>query len=332
MRSRLLTIYSEEEFKEQLNESSHQCFKDNESSHSISSNSTSLSDTEKEDEYNEINNINRCYNQNVLDEELTTKLIKQIILKKQCVLFSKTRRDSVNKNVDFRQLIHCAIENNIETNAKNNTLSLCGINIFLSSNIECIDINLKNKFVNELMLFADAGKKRRNSRSRRCINIKQKALNQPFSIHSNQVIVENKLVKLRLFDVCNFSEVLPVYAVLSQVLIFLFSGGDEEKCVELLKTYTQNSSYSNKLIIVIESDPFTDEIKNFCQNNFIKYYDHIPNPKNILHNVLFLKKQLRIKNKNTEVTQNEIDALKQGMDYHIDESFEEHYKEKNYSF
>lgn len=334
MRTRFITIYSEEDFNAKLTHPQidqvdihNSPMKLSElgrlSLNSFSSSSTSDIENKEEKANNFVSLLNDDYKKNVSiskalfgskTEEEICKYFKEIIQNRKSIFFNKkNRRTSYDINetkntIKFRDIVHFIIENNLNDFLCKNIQSLSVINICLISHIETIDMNIKNKFLLSLM----------NEKK-----VQVKSAKDKFKIMQKQIIdrSDNKLTSIKVFDMCNMKKRLNVYPDLSQVIILFFSGQDENDCIDTIKYYSNKSKY----IIVIENEPFEETISDYCKTNNLIYYD---DPKEaatlLIERVMFLKKSIcnsihlieeNFDEEQTESNEVEFDCLQRGMSY-----------------
>lgn len=339
MRTRFLTIYSEEDFNDQLNHpQTEQVVVDIHNSpmklseigrlslNSFSSSSTSDIENKEEKAFNFVSLLNDDYKKNVSvsrtlfgsqTEEEICKYFKEIIKNRKSIFFNKKNRktsydiNETKNKIKFRDIVHFVIENNLNDFLCKNIQSLSVINICLISHIETIDMNVKNKFLLSIL----------NEKK-----VQVKSTKDNFKIMQKQIIdhSDNKLTSIKVFDMCNMEKGLNVYPDLSQVIILFFSGQDENDCINTIKYYKNKSKY----VIVVENDPIEDTISDYCRDNSIVYYDDPKDASKLLiDRVMFLKKSTCNTHSihlieesideelTTESNEDEFDCLQRGMSY-----------------
>lgn len=351
MRTRLYTIYSEEEFNEQLMNnhiSNSETFQSSKtlserstlSFNSLSSYSNSECDSKEEQMNNFIDLLNKNYQKNIsinntfksngpITEQEICKYLKEIVKNQKIIFFHhKNRKNSYdfqekNNKIKFRDIVHFIKNNNLNDILENNIKSLSFLNICCISNIEIIDINIKNKFIYSLLKEKQTNK--RNSKEK--INILQKQI-----LDKN----DNKLTTVKIFDICNMEKFLNIYSILSTIIILFFSGGEQEKSLEMIKFYNKLGKY----LIVVENDPEDFIVEEFCQKNKILYFDNSAKASsNLLDKIIFLKKNISISPENEKEEyddyqmenddEEEVDFLQSRMPYSISTFISNDEKEKN---
>ena len=352
MRTRLYTIYSEEEFNEQLmnnrisNSETLQISKTLSERSTLSFNSlSSFSDSECESKEEQMNNfialLNKNYQENIFinntfqskgssTEQEICKYLKEIVKNQKIIIFHpKNRKNSYDlqektNKIKFRNIVHFIMNNNLNDLLQNNIKSLSFLNICCISNIEIIDINIKNKFIYSLL----NEKQNHKSNTKDQINIFQKQI-----LDKN----DNKLTTIKIFDICNMEKSLNIYSDLSIVIILFFSGGEQEKSLEMIKFYNKPGKY----LIIVENDPEDFMVEEFCKKSKILYFDNSAKASsNLLDKIIFLKKNILIdpenekedydyqmENENEE--EGEVDFLQSGMHYSISTFISDEEKEKH---
>ena len=149
MRSRSISIYSQEDYERQmLSYIKNEIAKSNSTS-SNSDTSDSEDETNSEEEVNKmISALNQCYkiNKNICNDELSSrsesiiaKCIKEIILNKKCMLFNRGKRiksfdvNDINQRIKFRNLMSILRERKICDVYTKNIISLSYLNILIVS-------------------------------------------------------------------------------------------------------------------------------------------------------------------------------------------------------
>ena len=260
MRNRLITIYSEEDFKEQV-KSEQDSTQINSTFYAIRNKGATIINIDKIAS-NEgkllsfINELNINYSKNILVKAETSieicSFLKDIILNEQALFYNRKSRKKIHTHhahsLSYREVINCIIENDLNTVIQKNTSPLYTLTISLISYIDLIDFHTKNK-----ILYHFLEKEKHLSKASSYTTMHK------FQIFKSNIIdpFDNKLTCIKLFDFCNMdSSILNVYIQLSQIVVFIFSGGNEEESIDVINQYTPE----NKSLIVIELDPCRDEL------------------------------------------------------------------------
>lgn len=316
MRSRSISIYSQEDYERQmLSYIKNEIAKSNSTS-SNSDTSDSEDETNSEEEVNKmISVLNQCYktNKNICNDELSArseciiaKCIKEIILNKKCMLFNRGKRiksfdiNDINQRIKFRNLMSILRERKICDVYTKNIISLSYLNILIVSNF---DSNLKLSF---------SHKNKVNSFSYTKCN------SFPLNIYTKQISFNNNLLTIKIFDIDASSlELFSIYQSLSNVIILCLSGSHSSDSINFLKIVNNNTS---QLISVIEHNATSPEIKSYCEDHNYLYCtcdDLSSLNENLCMNYLLKTKYtMRLKDYVDEEDDNS-DCLQQGMKYNL---------------
>ena len=296
MRNRLITIYSEEDFEEQM-KSEEGSTQINSTFYAIRNKGAAIINIDKIESNEEkllafINELNINYSKNISVNAETgieiCSFLKDIILNEQALFYNRKSRKKVHTHhhhthsLSYREVINCIIENELNTVIQNNTSPLYTLTITLISYIDVIDLHTKNK-----ILYHFLDKEEHLSKAMSCSG------SHKFQIFKSNVIdpFDNKLTCIKLFDFCNMdSSILTVYIQLSQIVVFIFSGGSEDEAIKVINQYTPE----NKSLIVIELDPCSNLLEMFCKENNFAYFDNAASAMKyqIISKLFFLKKNI----------------------------------------
>lgn len=314
MRSRSISIYSQEDYERQmLSYIKNEIAKSNSTS-SNSDTSDSEDETNSEEEVNKmIAVLNQCYktNKNICKDEfnsrsdiIITKCIKEIILSKKCILFNRGKRiksfdiNDINQRIKFRNLINIIRERKLCECYTKNIISLSYLNILIVSNF---DSNLKLNF---------AHKNKSNSFSYTKCN------QFPVNIYTKQISFNTNLLTIKIFDIDASLDLFSVYQSISNVIILCLSG---DKSNDSLK-FLQRISNSSQLISIIEHNAKGKNIKSYCEDHNYLYCtcdDLTSLNENLFSNYLLKIKYIMSLKDYVDEGEEENDCLQQGMKYNL---------------
>ena len=357
MRNRLITIYSEDDFNEQM-KSEKDPKQINSTFYAIRNKGTAIINIDKIASNEEkllsfINELNINYSKNILVKAETSieicSFLKDIILNEQALFYNRRSRKKIHTHhhahsLSYREVINCIIENDLNSVIQKNTSPLYTLTISLISYIDLIDFHTKNKILYHFLEKEDQLSKASSSYSTM----------HKFQIFKSNIIdpFDNKLTCIKVFDFCNMdSTILNIYIQLSQIVVFIFSGGNEEESISVINQYTPE----NKSLIVIELDPCSDVLEMFCKENNFAYFNNAASAMKyqIISKLFFLKKNI---SKNSQYNNEEdnsdasssssysssqsndsdgedvVDNLSRGMEYYCIDSFKEDSNTNNNNF
>ena len=315
MRSRSISIYSQEDYERQmLSYIKNEIAKSNSTS-SNSDTSDSEDETNSEEEVNKmISALNQCYkiNKNICNDELSSrsesiiaKCIKEIILNKKCMLFNRGKRiksfdvNDINQRIKFRNLMSILRERKICDVYTKNIISLSYLNILIVSNF---DSNLKLNF---------SHKNKINSFSYTKCN------SFPLNIYTKQIAFNNNLLTIKIFDIDFSLELFSIYQSLSNVIILCLSGSHSSDSLKFLKIVNNNTS---QLISVIEHNATSPEIKSYCEDHNYLYCtcdDLTSLNENLFMNYLLKIKYTMSLKDYIDEEDDDSDCLQQGTKYNL---------------
>lgn len=271
----------------------------------------------------------------------TINSLKDIEIKRFLQLLFKAESASKTQNNSVQNYLYQNLEGEQE------------IKLLISSNSEIE----KSKIVSQLLSHnEDTNPKKRNEEQRE--NSKDKGNDHnddddeddglgakiskpisPLTITKKRLIYQNKAIDLEIFDTqLNFykQKTSTIYYKIAKVFLVIV---DNEKCNTPLaftqiihRQYEQHASSNRKLIILdVNSNPEQKNIELYCKQQGLIYirldknYSHLPEA---LINFIFLFTNQKQK-KEDAIDWTDSDCLKSGIDYNIEEAFNEAAPKKN---
>ena len=329
MRSRSISIYSQDDFEKQIlsykkENSNVQIIRPQ--SNSVVSYSEEINKevdetNSEEDLIKMLTSLNKSYkiNNNLNQSELNpttlsiiTKCLKDIIQSKNSLLFNRDKRiksfdiNDKTKRIKFRNLIHCVKSSSKKNDLINKNLqSLSFLNIMLISNFEHLKFNFFNDLDDNKFSY-------------------EKKNNCPLTIFSKQLNINNHLLTIKIFDIDYNLQLFSVYKSISHVIILCFSGDFFNQMFNLL----QQINGGNQMLSIIEINPINSTIKKYCEANNLFYHESNDLSTTVddhkfqkylykLNYIMKYQDYIEQTENNREENEEEFDCLQQGMKYNL---------------